>query len=155
MKTVDLFTTDKDMFVRIVKTAQQGIWEGQEITEYFESCIWYSEKYECNMIFTKENGYHSGGWWKNPDYERCYHLSISFPGGKNQNKLNKILDGLFGANKKMLWEEPPYSPEGKEMGVWHYRLFCDPNWKAIIPKGEVYNTHLTERGWKSFSEKNK
>lgn len=152
MKNIDLFTQDKNMFERIIKTAQNGIWEGKEITPYFENCKWYSEKYECVMIFTKESGYHSGGWWKNPEYERCYHLSISFPGGKNQNKLNKIIDGLFGSNKKMIWIESPYSQEGKQNDVWHYRLFCDPNWKAIIPKGEVYTTNFTEKGWKSFSE---
>jgi hypothetical protein len=152
LKTLDLFVSDKDMFERIIKTAQNGIWTGDELTPYFEGCKWYSQKYECIMIFTKEDGYHTGGWWKNPEYERCYHLSISFPGGKSQNKLDKIINGIFGSNKKMLWVEGPFSPEGKQNDVWHYRLFCDPAWKAIIPKGEVYNTHFTEIGWKSFSE---
>ena len=154
MKTIDLFTPDKNMFERIVKTAKNGIWDGKDITPYFESCKWYSEKYECTMILTKEQGYHSCGWWKNPEYERCYHLSISFLGGINKKHLNKIIDGFFGQQKKMIWVEPPYSKEGKQNEVWHYRLFCDANWKAILPKGEVYNTHLTELGWKSFYEKN-
>lgn len=152
MKTIDLFTNENNMFERIRKTAQHGILDGKEVSPYFESCKWYSEKFECIMIFTKESGYHSGGWWKNPEYERCFHLSISFPGGKTQTKMNKIINGLFGVHKKMIWAESPYSDEGKKHDVWHYRLFCDISWTPIIPKGEVYSTHLTERGWKSFSE---
>jgi hypothetical protein len=154
MKVIELFTPDKDMFSRIIKTAQSGIWDGGEATAYYESCIWYSQKYECSIVFTKEEGYHSGGWWKNPDYERCYHLSISFRGGRSEKKTNTIIEGIFGPNKNLIWTESAYSKQGKEMEVWHYRLFCDPQWKAIQPRGEVYNTHFTERGWKSFSEKN-
>jgi hypothetical protein len=154
MKSIDLFVQDKDMFSRIIKTAQKGVWDGGEPTKYFDDCIWYSEKYQCSIIFTKDIGHHESGWWKNPDYERCYHLSISFREGRNEHKLNKIIDGLFGSNKKLIWIEPPYSKEGKQSEIWHYRLFCDPNWKAILPRGEVYNTHFTEIGWKSFSEKN-
>src|SRR5690606_31231568 len=30
------------------------------------------------LIYTRDVGHHSNGWWKNPDYERCRHLSISF-----------------------------------------------------------------------------
>ena len=29
---------------------------------------------------------------------------------------------------------------------------CDEAWKPIMPRGEVYSTQFTERGWKSFSE---
>jgi hypothetical protein len=36
--------------------------------------------------------------------------------------------------------------------VWHYRLFADPSWAAIVPRGEVYSTELTEAGYLSFSE---
>lgn len=154
MKTVKLFVADKDMFQRIIKTSQKGLWDGGEPTDYFFDCMWYTEKYQCSIIFTRDIGHHESGWWKNPDYERCYHLSISFLGERNIKNLNKLLDGLFGANKKLIWEEPPYSKEGKAKEIWHYRLFCDANWKAILPRGEVYNTDLTEIGWKSFSEKN-
>lgn len=29
-------------------------------------------------LFTHDRGMHSSGWWKNPDYEQCLHLSLSF-----------------------------------------------------------------------------
>jgi hypothetical protein len=75
-----------------------------------------------------------------------------FLGGWNRKKAEYILDRIFGYNKRMLWCEPPYSEEGKQAGVFHYRLFCDVNWNPIMPRGEVYSTKFTELGWKSFSE---
>lgn len=129
-----------------------GIWNGRDVTPYFESCRWLLDRYPATVIFTKDVGYHSGGWWKNPDYERCWHLSMSFRGGSEKKVSNEIINELFGNFKKMLWVEPPYSKTGKSLDVWHYRLFCDEDWVPIKPRGEVYNTHLTERGWKSFSE---
>lgn len=138
---------------RIKKKSLTGFFNGQNMgSPYFESCRWWIVQYECMVIFTRDIGHHTCGWWKNPDYERCYHLSISFPGGKNKHALEKILDNLFGADKRKLWIEPPYSQQGKSMEVWHYRLFCDEFWQAIIPRGEVYSKELTEAGWKSYSE---
>lgn len=137
---------------RVKAWAQKGFFDGQNTNAYFADCRWYIQQYECSIIFTRDIGHHTGGWWKNPDYERCYHLSISFAGGKNKNGLAKIIDGLFGENKKMIWIEPPYSEHGKSKEIWHYRLFCDEHWQPIQPRGEVYSTEFTERGWKSYSD---
>lgn len=133
--------------------AMTGFFEGDtSIHSYFSNCIWWIEQYQCQIIFTRDVGHHTCGWWKNPDYERCWHLSISFLGGKNKTGLTKIIDGLFGDDKKMIWVEPPYSNYGKSKEVWHYRLFCDQFWQPIIPRGEVYSKEFTEAGWKSYSE---
>lgn len=137
---------------RVKAWAMKGYFDGQVMSPYFQDCTWWIEQHQCQIIFTRDIGHHSSGWWKNPDYERCWHLSISFPGGKNKNALAKIIDGLFGADKKMIWIEPPYSEQGKRKEVWHYRLFCDANWQPIIPRGEVYSKEFTEKGWKSYSE---
>jgi hypothetical protein len=134
--------------------AASGVWNGKFIDEYFMSCAWYIEQFEATAYFMKEEGYHTGGWWKNPDYERCWHLSLSFKGGYDKSATQSIIDALFGENKKLLWIEPPYSMPGKKADVWHYRLFADEHWNPIKPKGEVYSTQFTERGWKSFSELN-
>lgn len=154
MRTFDHYTLIPDACRRMRSAALLDLWDGREQNLYFESCRWNLARIPCIMIFTRDTGYHSGGWWKNPLYERCYHLSISFPGGIEKNTLAKIIDGLFGSDKKLLWTEPPYSEQGKNLGVWHYRLFCDEFWRPIMPKGEVYSTQFTERGWKSFSELN-
>ena len=44
---------------------------------------------------------------------------------------------------RLVWCEPPTFREGKTLGVWHYRLFCDPNWQPILPRGEVYTREFT------------
>lgn len=119
---------------------------------YFAECRWWLAKFECLAILTRDTGYHTGGWWKNPDYERCWHLSLSFPGGRNKQDIEKILDAVFGEDKKKLWVEPPYSKTGKSLDVWHYRLFYDEQWDPIKPRGEVYSRELTKAGWKSYSE---
>lgn len=152
MRTIDKYTLLPDACCRIKSTALKGVWDGCSASEYFNCCRWFLEYYPCTIIFTRDTGYHSSGWWKNPLYERCFHLSIAFPGGKDKNALEKIISYLFGQDRKWIWIEPPYSPEGKKKDVWHYRLFCDEQWKSILPKGEVYSTQFTERGWKSFSE---
>lgn len=137
---------------RVKKWAMRGEYHGQGITAYMQDCMWFIDKYECMITFTRDVGHHTSGWWKNPDYERCYHLSISFRGGRNKNAIEKILDGLFWHDKKKIWIEPPYSEFGKSREVWHYRLFCDQFWQPIKPRGEVYNTEFTEAGWKTYSE---
>lgn len=152
MKTIYRNACDSESFQRIRKTANHGVWDGKNITPYFEDCRWWLERFDCLIIFTRDIGYHSCGWWKNPDYERCYHLSISFPGGRNRRKEEYVLQKLFGGNCRLLWCEPPYSSEGKRAEVYHYRLFCDEGWQPIMPRGEVYSTQFTELGWKSFSE---
>lgn len=146
--------SDTEIFSRIKKVAQRGIFDGQNHDNpYLLDCRWFIEKYGCTVVFTKDEGMHSCGWWKNPDYERCYHLSISFPSGKSKSNLQKVLSGLFGNYTKWLWEESPYSEQGKQNEVWHYRLFCDANWNPIMPRKEVYSTDFTPNNWKSFSEK--
>lgn len=152
MKRILYNAPDSETFQRIFKTAQRGVYEGKTVTGYLENCSWFLERYDCIIIFTRDVGYHSCGWWKNPDYERCYHLSISFPAGWNSRKARHVVDGLFRWDKRLLWCEPPYSAEGKRAGVYHYRLFCDENWNPIKPRGEVYNRQFTELGWKSYSE---
>jgi hypothetical protein len=119
------------------------------------------------VIFTRDAGHHTGGWLKNPDYERCYHLSLSFR-GSDGHPLNparrlerapqmhrlarQICVAFYGPDTRYLWAEPPFSEEGKRLQVWHYRVFCDPAWRPIVPRREVYSRELTEKGWKSFSD---
>ncbi len=139
---------------KVKDAAMLGTYDGSENTQfYFWQCRWWVMQYECLIIFTRDAGHHTCGWWKNPQYERCWHLSISFPGGIHKKGLEKILDSLFGPDKNKLWIEPPYSKVGKQKEVWHYRLFCDENWKGIIPQGEVYSKEFTEKGWLSYSDK--
>ena len=111
------------------------------------------------LIFTRDAGMHSSGWWKNPDYERCWHLSLSFHDpltsaaiGKDASLSEQWIEAFYHSDQRYVWAEPPYSEHGKVAGVWHYRVFCNPAWEPILPRGEVYSREFTERGWLSFSD---
>lgn len=110
------------------------------------------------LIFTRDEGHHAVGWWKNPDYERCWHLSMSFVYPNNTSapydfqEANRWAKLFFGDDRRWVWVEGPYSREGKAHDVHHYRLFTDFGWQAIKPRGEVYTREFTEAGWKTFSE---
>jgi len=113
----------------------------------------------ARLIYTRDVGHHESGWWKNPDYERCLHLSISFcvnptdaPLPFRKSFAEKVARAFFGDDCRKAWIEPPYSPEGKRCDVHHYRVFCDPAWSPILPRGEVYDRTNTPASWKSFSE---
>jgi len=127
--------------------------------------------YECaltgvRLLFTRDEGMHSSGWFKNPDYERCYHLSTSplpstilGPDGKpfatpelTRGALDAWVRAFFGGDFGKVWSESPKSRAGQEVGVWHWRLFCDAHWRPILPRKEVYSKDFTELGWKSASE---
>jgi hypothetical protein len=113
------------------------------------------------LIFTRDIGHHACGWWKNPDYERCYHLSMS-PAPRaiwtpdtpdlDATVRDAWIAAFFQEHVSKLWFEPPFSPEGKASNVNHWRLFCNDVWEPIVPRGEVYTKQFTEIGWKSWSE---
>jgi hypothetical protein len=166
----------------IVNRAQTGITTGQDRTiyerAYYRRCTHFHWRTGTVVMFTRDSGHHSSGWMKNPDYERCRHLSLSFrepfPGRDAAElgdpgriaRLGIALPAIpfnpgiacqwvwliHGDEQRWSWEEGPFSAEGKALGVRHWRVFCDPAWAAIKPRGEVYNTDFTEKGWKSWSE---
>lgn len=119
----------------------------------------HSPEQTCAVLFTRDVGHHMGGWWKNPDYERCWHLSLShraLPADvmmAADPKLNEaIARAFFGEDAVKCWIEPAASDHGRLREVWHYRLFCDAGWQPIMPRGEVYSRENTPADWKSFSE---
>lgn len=144
--------------------ASRMVFDGRESSaarRYLNDCSHYHGPTCCYMIFSRDTGHHSSGWWKNPDYERCFHLSMSFVAyerGRSHHlpfdsrMAGKWADAFFGHDVKNVWIEPPYSDVGKAQGTHHYRLFCDAAWKPIKPRGEVYNTDWTPADWKSFSD---
>lgn len=146
--------------VKYAKTiAKFNTWDGRGMTPYLESCHHADRNEGVELIFSRDTGYHTSGWWKNPDYERCWHLSLSFfdpiamePCPRNAVLTKELIDAFYGRDKKLIWSEPPYSPAGKAKDIWHYRLFCDAGWRPIKPRGEVYGRELIEAGWKSYSD---
>lgn len=128
---------------------------------YLIDCKHYHAPTNCSILFTRDTGHHTSGWWKNPDYERCQHLSMSFIGFErglafplpfDLRVAEKWARAFYGEEVSKLWIEPPYSEAGKERGVYHYRLFCDDAWQPLKPRGEVYSKDWTPADWKSFSD---
>lgn len=158
--------TDLPVMVSFAKArGQRGFYDGRESLEnmrLIELCthiLKLSPHLGCSVIYTRDIGHHSSGWWKNPDYERCLHLSLSFrewrtgkPVGYDKKHGQEIAIAFFGNDAAKCWVEPPYSDRGKKLAVYHHRLFCNAGWNPILPKGEVYSKERTPADWKSFSE---
>jgi len=147
------FTSLQDLVVNAKARAATGLYDGtKETFDYLIACRSFFVPAGAKVIFTRDQGHHSCGWWKNPDYERCFHLSLSFDEGYLSRRAESLAKAFFGDDTRLLWIEPPQTPQGKALEVWHYRLFCDPAWKGILPTGEVYSRRMP-KGWMSFSEK--
>lgn len=145
------------------RRALASTWDGRrrpDTDPYFRSCVTDDGKTGMRLIFTRDTGHHSSGWFKNPDYERCFHLSVSSwdpLAGEPTNHLDRRMAELwirvvFGEVYRLAWREPAATPQGRTMGIEHWRLFCDEHWQAIHPRGEVYTLDFTEKGWKTYSQ---
>lgn len=148
------------------RRAGYGVFDGKTGDDpYLLSCRAIHLPSATFLNFTRDIGMHSSGWLKNPDFEFCRHLSVSFfdpvallrgqdiPAPRDKKITAEWLGLFFGPDQDKIWCEPPYSEYGKSREVWHYRLFMAPDFKTpIVPRGEVYSREFTEAGWKSFSE---
>lgn len=147
------------------RIARYGFYRGgietREERRYFDRCVRAFGSFPVTrLIFTRDAGMHASGWWKNPDYSQCLHLSLSFVDeetGASTPKHGKLTEEwvalFFGDWKRLVWCEPPFSPDGKRNDVWHYRVFTSPDFSVpLLPRGEVYSRELTEAGWKSWSD---
>ena len=127
---------------------------------YTKKCTATHQPTGAILLLTRDEGMHESGWWKNPDYERCLHLSLSFRDpqtglqrSRDKDWTEKYVEAIFGPTKNLIWTEPPYSPEGKKGDVWHYRVFYAPGWVApILPRKEVYSKDFTPANWLSWSD---
>lgn len=154
---------------QLVKTAKQRagrtVYDGrvtpvnQRLIESLRYLFSITPDISARIIYSRDVGHHTGGWWKNPDYERCLHLSLSFCVNPTDEPLPFLREpaawiagAFWGQHAKWSWLEKPYSPEGQHADVWHYRLFCDRSWSPILPRGEVYSRENTPVDWRSYSE---
>lgn len=156
--------------LRLVKRARKraaaGTYNGQytpanrALIEHCTHRFAHNPEIAASLVYTRDQGMHSSGWWKNPDYERCLHLSLAFVDRQAMRPVRQQHDlartwcaEFFGDHVRKLWVEPPYTPEGKQRDVYHYRLFMAPGWHTpILPRKEVYTLEFTALGWKSWSD---
>jgi hypothetical protein len=166
----------------IRKTAGYGVSTGHDEhpieAAYYRRCTHLHWQTGTVLMLTRDTGHHSSGWMKNPDFERCLHLSISFREPRPEVDTIRLADphvlarfgatlisvpfdrplalrwvkAILGDDRKLAWEEGAFSHQGRQLSVTHWRVFCDRAWQAIKPRGEVYSRELTEKGWKSWSD---
>lgn len=145
-------------------TALTGTFDGRPRNmAYVQRCRFIDDVTGTTIIFSRDTEHHTSGWMKNPEFERCYHLSLSrtpsriiVPGRQvtdlDAESQRRWLRAFFGDDARKTWLESAKSTVGIRIGVLHWRLFCDEHWQPIQPRGEVYSTELTELGWKSASQ---
>lgn len=116
------------------------------------------------LLLTRDRMHHSVGWWRNAEYEYCWHLSISawasepVPGVSPREAGTEPEDlpaaeerywtfAFFPTHYDKLWHEPggtdPRLTTLEKMRYRHFshlRLFLDPDtFEPFIPQGEVYD----------------
>lgn len=114
----------------------------------------------ASLLFTRDFGMHSSGWFRNPDYDRCMHLSIGFfdmdtsqPRPFEKQEAEMWVKLFYPKWQALIWHESSVMEKSDDRPeVHHYRVMMDAHWQAIKPRGEVYSRELTEVGWKSFTE---
>lgn len=124
------------------------------------ACSHFERRTGTRLIFTRDADPHLSGWWKNPDFARNRHLSLSYVDPElrldrsHDHRLSRLwTQAFFGDDAKLLWCEPPSSSTGKAHDVWHFRLFMELDWRtALKPRGEVYTKRNTPAGWLSWSD---
>lgn len=147
----------------LTRASRTGTFDGRMTrfgASYMDDCTAFHAGTGSLLIFTRDVGHHTSGWFKNPDYERCLHLSISFreplyihqQAAYDSAMTQEWVELFFGDAKRYCWAESPKSPQGKQLEVMHWRVFCDALWQPILPRSEVYSVEFTEKGWHSFSE---
>jgi len=139
--------------------AQTGYFDGHTTNAYFDHAKCLHPETGTLLLFTRDVGYHSCGWFKNPDYERCYHLSLSFWDKENPRPFEPRLarvwcKAFFGDWARYIWEEGMWRKALSAAECRHYRVMCNPAWEPIIPRKEVYSREFTEKGWQSWSAQN-
>jgi len=108
-----------------------------------------------SVLFTYDVGAHNCGWWRNSQYDRCWHLSmvvlkraarlvdLAFE-TPTDLEVRAIARAFFGEDVRRAWVEPPasafdaYRTAPQSRHTYHVRVFTDRAGNAITPEGEVY-----------------
>lgn len=130
------------------RNARSHPWNGQHHPDHRQSLL-TSALLEpgrwTRLLLTFDVGYHASGWWKNEQYDRCWHLSASHPTEvaletPDEREVFEWAQLLWGEHASKAWIEgaastlDPY----RLPNIVHARLFVDDHDEPIIPHGEVY-----------------
>lgn len=131
-----------------MRHARTHPWDGRSVpdkrTQLLVSALREPGRW-TRLTLTFDHGYHASGWWKNEQYDRCWHLSISHPTElaietPDEAEVYEWARLLWRDDARKAWVEgaastlDPY----RLPNVVHARLFVDEHDQPIIPEGEVY-----------------
>lgn len=106
----------------------------------------------ASVMLTFDRGAHASGWWRNSQYETCWHLSLvgvtrdarrdyaALP----REEIAAWALAIFGEDAAKAWNEPPagehdpHRTAESSRYTWHTRVFVDQQGRPIVPEGEVY-----------------
>lgn len=107
-----------------------------------------------SIIASHDQGTHASGWWRNSEYDRCWHLSLAALAHDSSMGVGYAdlpdLDrrawakAVFREHLAISWTEPPaskldiYRSAAASPYTTHIRVFLDRQGRPIKPTGEVY-----------------
>lgn len=123
------------------------------------------EEVWVRLLLTRDRMHHSVGWWRNAEYEYCWHLSISARpavsarlariglaesvGYVDLDRPEETYWGrlFFAEHAGKVWHEPggtdprlTRAEAHRHSSISHLRLFLDPEtFEPFIPTGEIYD----------------
>lgn len=129
---------------------QAGPFHGDRPLPYtccFETPARTDREAVVRVIFTLDCGMHMGGWWKNSEYDRCWHLSLTMrtassplaiPETPTHAEQDVWVHAFFDPHAAWVWFEPATNTTPAGKAPVHYRLFLNQDLDPILPRGEVY-----------------
>lgn len=160
---------DRALVRRMTRKAMKGWYVGdaRSLTRFAAKAdIELTPELWIRLLFSRDKMHHSSGWWRNAEYEFCWHLSISAwdaatieegigpqytsdPEDVPESQERYWTHAFFPHDFNKVWHEPggtdPRLTPAEKMKHRHFvhqRLFLDPEtFEPFVPTGEV--TDLT------------
>jgi len=153
---------DRAVARRLYRRAMRGWYTGDErsLRRYAgKADVRPSPELWIRLLFSRDRMHHSVGWWRNAEYEYCWHLSMSAwdattgppAHGKPEDIPPEVerywTHAFFPADFNKVWHEPggtdPRLTPREKMRHRHFvhqRIFLDPEtFQPFVPQGEVYD----------------
>lgn len=151
---------DRRLVAQMVKACERGWYTGDEASlrrfgQKRTVVARTNPELAVILLLSRDRMHHSVGWWRNAEYEYCWHLSISAwdrartsePEDVPREEERYWAHAFFPQTVNKLWHEPggtdPRLTPREKMRHRHFshlRLFLDPEtFEPFVPKGEVYD----------------
>lgn len=142
---------------RLRRRAVEDPWDGREVPQAHRITARsvLDPDVGVSLLLTYDRGYHASGWWRNSQYDTCWHaslvcLDLTGPRPVHTDPVDRVvrawMHALFGEWMRHAWIEPPAAPGDPHRNApaskyaTHVRIFTDRGpLRPITPVGEVYH----------------